>query len=149
MKVILQEDVRSLGNRGEVVDVSRGFARNSLIPGGMAILDTPGNRRKLEDTAEAMGRQDAQDLLAAQEKSGAFEDVSVTISVRVGDQGQLYGSVSASDVLALLEDQGISVDRRMIALDQPIKELGMHTVAIELHREVSVDIKVVVVKEDA
>jgi large subunit ribosomal protein L9 len=147
MKVILREDVKALGSRGDVVDVARGYARNALIPKGLALVDSDGNRRALDEEDRAHNRRDKANRAEAEELSKALVDVSVTVSVKVGEEDRLYGSVTNADVQRLLEEQGIKVDRRKIRLDDPIKELGFYNVPIRLHRDVQVEIKLWVMKE--
>ncbi len=149
MKVILREDVSTLGKRGEVVDVAPGFARNSLIPKGLAISDSASNRRALTDEDVTRGRRETKARAEAEVLAKELEDVSVTIAVKVGEEDRLYGSVSNADVQRLLDEQGIKVDRRKIVLEEPIKVLGFYNVPIRLHRDVVVEIKLWVMKESA
>jgi len=149
MKVILREDVSTLGKRGEVVDVAPGFARNSLIPKGLAISDSASNRRALTDEEVPRGRRETKARAEAEVLAKELEDVSVTIAVKVGEEDRLYGSVSNADVQRLLDEQGIKVDRRKIVLEEPIKVLGFYNVPIRLHRDVVVEIKLWVMKESA
>ena len=149
MKVILREDVSTLGKRGEVVDVAPGFARNSLIPKGLAISDSASNRRALTDEDVTRGRRETTARAEAEVLAKELEDVSVTIAVKVGEEDRLYGSVSNADVQRLLDEQGIKVDRRKIVLEEPIKVLGFYNVPIRLHRDVVVEIKLWVMKESA
>ncbi len=147
MKVILRESVENLGNRGDTVDVARGYARNYLIPKSLAVEATSGNRRmyseeeKLRDVRENKVRRQAERLAEKMRK------VSVTAAVQVGEEDRLFGSVTSHDIEELLRAQGFEVDRRKILLDEPLKALGVYTVPIKLHREVECAIKVWVVKK--
>lgn len=147
MKVILREDIDNLGTRGDVVDVARGFARNSLIPQGLASTDTPGNRRAMSEEDVVRSRHDVMAKASAEALARDMQDLSVTVAVKVGEDDRLYGSVTSADIHKLLVAQGVKVDRRKIVVDEPIKQLGFYNVAIRLHRDVSVDVKVWVMKE--
>ncbi|MAE71689.1 MAG: 50S ribosomal protein L9 [Gemmatimonadetes bacterium] len=149
MKVILREDVRTLGKRGDVVDVAAGYARNSLIPRKLAIQDSEANRRVLKDEDVSYGRKEAKAKAEAELLAKDLVDVSLTIAVKVGEEDRLYGSVTNADVHRLLEEQGIHVDKRKIELDEPIKVLGFFNVPIRLHRDVQVEIKLWVMKESS
>jgi large subunit ribosomal protein L9 len=149
MKVILREKIASLGGRGDVVEVSPGYARNSLIPKGLALPDTIGNRRRLTDEDSLQGRREVKLRAEAETKAKELADVSVTIAVKVGEEDRLYGSVTNADVQDLLREEGIEIDRRKIILEEPIKALGFYNVPIRLHRDVEVEIKLWVMKESA
>ncbi len=148
MEVILREDVEKLGNRGQVVNVAPGFARNYLLPRRLAVAATEANKKIIEQERQAHLRREAKEKADAGDLGKMLEGVSVTISQKAGEQDQLFGSVTAKDIAEALEKLGYSIDRRKIVLDDPIKMLGEHRVAIRLHREVSVEIPVLVVKEE-
>ena len=147
MEVILRQSVEKLGHPGDVVKVSAGFARNYLIPRGIAVEATPGNKKRIEqqrqrlEAAEGARRDSAS--VAAQE----LEQVSLTFSARVGDEGKLFGSVSASDIVQQLEAQGYHIEKRQVDLHEPIKALGVYRVPIRLHADVKPEIKVWVIKQ--
>ena len=147
MRIVLREDIEKLGRRGEVIDVANGFARNFLLPKRMALAATEGNLKTIERERrryivhEAKEREEA--TIAAQRLSG----VSCTVVRKVGENDVLYGSVTASDIAEHLEQEGIVVDKRRIKLDEPIKALGIYSVSIRLHPEVTAEVKVWVVKE--
>ncbi len=149
MKVILREKIASLGARGDVVEVSAGYARNSLIPKGQALPDTAENRHRLKEEDSLLGRREEKLRAEAEAKAKELADVSVTIAVKVGEEDRLYGSVTNADVQELLRAEGIEVDRRKIILEEPIKTLGFYNVPIRLHRDVEVEIKLWVMKESA
>lgn len=147
MDIILLDAVDKLGNRGQVVKVKPGFARNFLFPRKLALPATDANRRVFQESERALVKQDLVAMEAARALAAKFADVSVTIAVQVGEEEKLYGSVTTLDITRKLREQGHEVDRRQIMLDEPIKQIGVFTVDLKLHREVSVPIKVWVVKE--
>ena len=148
MKIILTKDVDALGMTGQVFDVAKGYARNYLIPQGFALEATAQNLKRMEGE-----RQKVEDrmLKAKDEAERAREkiaEVVLTIPQKVGEEDKLYGSVTTMDIAAHLEKQGISIDRRKIHLDKPIKALGEFDVPVKLHPEVTAAVKVVVVPEE-
>jgi len=148
MELILKEDVKNLGERGELVDVKPGYARNYLIPRGMAIVATKASRSILEEERrqrEVRERKLKRDL---QETAESLKNVSVTIVVQAGEEDQLYGSVSERDIAeAVSRESKIDIDPGQVELEKPIKVLGVYTVVIKLHRDVETPVKVWVVKE--
>jgi large subunit ribosomal protein L9 len=147
MEVILKEDVPKLGNRGEVVKVAEGYGRNYLLPKKLAIRATAANKAVIDQMKAAAVRRVAKEKGNAELLAKQFEGVSLTFSRKAGENDSLFGSVTSSDVAHELEGRGFNVDRRKIELEHPIKSLGEFNVIIKLHREVSVTIKVTVVKE--
>jgi large subunit ribosomal protein L9 len=148
MEVILREDIEKLGSRGQLVKVAPGYARNFLLPKRLAVPATEANKKIVEQERQAALRREAKEVGDAQELGKLLANVSVTIAQRAGENDQLFGSVTSADIAAKLEEQKFTIDRRKIQLHDPIKQLGEHAVTIRLHREVSVDIKVNVVKEE-
>ena len=148
MDVILREDVEKLGSRGQVVKVATGYARNFLLPKRMAVAATEGNKKIIAQERQAHLRREAKEKIEAEELGKIVGGVSLTIAQKAGENDQLFGSVTAKDIAEALERQNFTIDRRKIHLDDPIKQLGEHKASIRLHREVSVDVKVVVVRED-
>lgn len=148
MEVILREDIEKLGSRGQLVKVAPGFARNYLLPKRLAVAATESNKKIVEQERQAALRREAKEAGEAQELAKLLSAVVITIAQKAGENDQLFGSVTSSDIAARLEDQKFHIDRKKIVLHDPIKQLGEHAVTIKLHREVSVDIKVNVVKED-
>lgn len=148
MELILREDVEKLGSRGEVVKVANGYARNFLLPRKLAVMATDANKKIIEQEKQAALRREAKEQGDAQELAKMMANVSVTVAQRAGDNDQLFGSVTAQDVAALLEKQGYHIDRRKIQLDEPIKTLGEHKVHVRLHKNVAIDIPVHVNRED-
>lgn len=148
MDVILREDVEKLGSRGQVVKVATGYARNFLLPKRLAVAATEGNKKIVAQERQAHLRREAKEKIEAEELGKIVGGVSLTIAQKAGENDQLFGSVTAKDIAEALERQNFTIDRRKIHLDDPIKQLGEHKASIRLHREVSVDVKVVVVRED-
>jgi large subunit ribosomal protein L9 len=148
MQVILKERLENLGQVGDIVTVKPGYARNYLIPKGFAYAATPGNLKRIEREKAKLQKQAAADLAAARERATVIESTSVTFSARAGEEGKLFGSITAADIAEKLAEQGIDIDRRQILLDEPLKALGVFEVAIRLHSEVRPEIKVWVIKEE-
>lgn len=146
MEIILRQAVENLGKPGDVVKVKAGYARNYLLPHGLAYEATPGNLKRIQlerdrlEAAENERRNKAQDLATK------LEEVSLTFSARVGEEGKLFGSVTAADIHQQLEAQGYHVERRQIDLHEPIKSLGVYKVPIRLHADVKPEIRVWVIK---
>ena len=146
MQVILKTQVEKLGNEGDVVNVANGYARNYLIPRRLAIEATAKNRRTLDHEKRVESDQAAKEKRDAQKLATEIANLSCTIRMQAGENDRLFGSVTALDIAAALEEQGIDIDRRKILLDEPIKELGVVTVPARIHPDVTADIKVWVVK---
>ena len=149
MEVILREEVEKLGRRGEVVKVAAGYARNFLLPKRMAVAATESNKKIVEQEKQAHLRRDAKEVGDANDLAKMMGSVSLTISQKAGESDQLFGSVTAQDIAALLEKQGYAIDRRKVHLEEPIKTLGDFKAAVKLHREVTVEVPVHVVREEA
>ena len=146
MKLVLRSDVEQVGKKGDIVDVADGYARNFLVPKGLAFPATPG----VEAQAEAMRRgrdvRDATARAAAQEVATSLVPQVITISVRAGAEGKLFGSVTTMEIVeAVAAQAGVDLDRRQLHLDEPIKTLGTHLVPAKLHAEVEFPITVEVV----
>jgi large subunit ribosomal protein L9 len=146
MKVILRSDVERLGKIGEVVTVAAGYARNYLLPRGLALEATP---RSME-LIEIEGRREQKAQLQKKEEAGGLaqklEQLSLTVNKQVGEGDKIFGTVTAMEVAEALEKEGHSVDKRKIALEEPIKALGIYTVPIKLHADVTAKVKLWVVK---
>jgi large subunit ribosomal protein L9 len=143
VKVVLREDVENLGHKGDLVDVADGYARNFLVPRGLALKATRG----IEKQADAMKRnreaRNAREREAAQELAAQFAGRTVTIKARAGGEGRLFGSVTSVDVAEAVHKQiGVEVDRRKITLDEPLKELGPVDLQVRLHPEVVADLHI-------
>jgi large subunit ribosomal protein L9 len=146
MEVLLNEDIDNLGHRGQVVRVRAGYGRNYLLPQGLAIEATPGNKRMIEEHRRVLSKRESREKNAAREQGDKLGGVVLSFNRRVGEHGILYGSVTAMDIAAALAELGQKVERRKIGLHEPIKEIGEFDVSIKLHRDVAPTIKVVVRK---
>jgi large subunit ribosomal protein L9 len=149
MEVILREEVDKLGRRGDVVKVAAGYARNFLLPRRLAVAASESNKKIVEQEKQAHLRREAKEIGDASELAKLMSTVTLTITQKAGENDQLFGSVTASDIATLLEKQGYAIDRRKVHLEEPIKMLGDFKAAVRLHRDVTVEIPVHVVKEEA
>ncbi len=147
MEIILRQDYEQLGKMGEVVTVKDGFARNYLIPKGIAYVATKTNKKRFENELQMQNWRKEKEKRAAEEMAKKLETVSCTIPVQVGEEEKLFGSVTSQNIADALAALGYEVDRRKIQLDEPIKSLGIYSVPIKLHPEVTATVKVWVVKE--
>jgi large subunit ribosomal protein L9 len=147
MKVILTADLPHIGKVGQVIDVANGYGRNYLIPRGFAILATPGNERSLAQQQKTRLVREAKNKAEAEALATQLQALSLRIAKKTGEGERLYGSVTSMDIADLLKARGISLDRRRIVLDTPLKTLGMHKVPIRLHPEVVAEVEVAVTKE--
>ena len=145
MEVILREDIDKLGNRGQVVKVANGYARNFLFPRKLALKVTDENKRQIERERAKAEAHEAEEIKAARSLAAALEGLELSIGRRVGEQNALYGSVTTADIAEALAARNIDVDRRKIQLVDPLKTLGEHTVPVKVHREVTAQLKVVIV----
>ena len=148
MEVILREDVDKLGSRGQLVKVASGYARNFLLPKRLAVAATEANKKIVEQERQAALRREAKEVADASELAKMMANVSVSIAQKAGENDQLFGSVTSKDIAEALEQQNYTIDRRKIQLHEPIKTLGEHKVPIRLHRDVTAEITVNVVKEE-
>ena len=148
MQVILREDVEKLGQRGETVKVAPGYARNFLLPQQLAVPATSANKKIVEQERQAHLRKEAKLSSEATDLSKMMSGTVITISQKAGENDQLFGSVTAKDVADQLEQKGYVIDRRKVQLEEPIKTLGEHKVTVRLHRDVTAEVTVHVVKED-
>ena len=149
MEVILRETVDNLGKRGEIVKVADGYARNYLLPRKLALLATEGNKKHVERERRIVEAREAEEKGAAAAIAAKLGAVDITITRRVGETEALYGSVTGADIAEFLKAKGFDIDRRKLILPEPIKTLGEHDVPLKLHRDVTVPLKVKVVKEGA
>lgn len=147
MEVILRNAIDKLGHPGDVVTVSPGYARNFLLPRGLAFHATPGNLKRIGQERARLIAAEQERMAAAEILAAKFADVSVTFAARVGEEGKLFGSVTAADIAHQLEAQGFKLERRQIELVEPIKALGVYRVAIRLHADVKPEIKVWIIKQ--
>jgi large subunit ribosomal protein L9 len=147
MEVILREHIDNLGRRGEVVKVAEGYARNFLLPRKLALPVTEANKRQIERERVKFEAKEADEKKGAEAIAARLGAADVTIARRVGENDTLYGSVTAADIAESLARQGLEVDRRKIHLAEPIKQIGEVKVPIKIHRDVTANVTVKVVKE--
>ena len=148
MELILREDIDKLGDRGQIVKVADGYARNFLLPKRLAVPATAANKKIIEQERQGHLRREAKEQGDAADLAKLLSGVSVTFKQKAGEQDQLFGSVTVKDIAEALELQNFTIERRKIHLEEPIKQLGQYKVTVKLHREVSAEIEVNVVKEE-
>ena len=147
MEIILRQAVENLGTTGDVVKVKSGYARNYLLPHGLAYEATPGNLKRIQQERDRLEAAENERRGAAQTLAERLEQVSLTFSARVGDEGKLFGSVTAADIAQQLEAQGFHLEKRQIDLHEPIKALGVYRIPIRLHADVKPEVRVWVIKQ--
>jgi large subunit ribosomal protein L9 len=147
MKVILKHNVENLGSAGEIVNVKPGFARNYLVPKGLALIATKANEAILENERRSIARRLEKEKTDATDIAARIENISVTIPVAVGEEDKLFGSVTSQDIAEGLKAHQIEIDKRKILLEEPIKALGLYPVDVKLHADVVAKVKVWVVKK--
>jgi large subunit ribosomal protein L9 len=149
MEVILKEEIKGLGKALELVKVKNGFGHNYLFPRGLAVLATSGARKQLEQERALIEERLKQEKVQWQAIADKLQNVSVTIASRVAEGEKLYGSVTAQDIANKLKESGREIDRKNILLAEPIKQLGMYTIKIQLHKEVEAKIKLWVISDES
>ena len=147
MEVLLREDVDNLGHRGQIVRVRSGYGRNYLLPQGLAIEATLGNKRKIEEERRILTKRESKEKIAAQTQYESLNGLELRFERKVGEHGVLYGSVGAHDIVEAFKERGFEVERRRISLQEPLKKVGEYDITIKLHREVSPVVKIIVSKE--
>ena len=147
MKLVLRQDYEPLGESGTIVTVKTGFARNFLIPKGLAMPATEKNLKRYENDKKQMFWRQEKEKRQSEELSKTLENVSCTITVQVGEEDKMFGSVTSLNIAEALDSQGYKIDKRKIILEEPIKSLGIYSVPIKLHTDVEAKVKVWVVKE--
>ena len=147
IEVILREDVKDLGRAGALVKVKPGYARNYLLPRGLAYEATAGNKKRIEGEQRARAQRQTADKTEALDLATRLTHVHLRLKAKAGDGDKLFGSITTQDLAAALAEEGYTIDRRRIELEQPIRQLGFHTVSIRLHPEIYADIKVTVEQE--
>ncbi len=148
MEVILREHVDNLGHRGDVVKVAPGYARNYLLPRKLALPVNEGNKRVIERERKLAETRELEERQQAEAVANRLTQIELTLSRRVGDTEQLYGSVTTADIADALLEKGLEIDRKRIHLDEPLKSLGEFTVPVKLHRDVTAQLKVHVAKQE-
>jgi len=147
MEVILREDIEKLGHRGDVVKVAPGYARNFLLPKRLAVAASDANKKIVAQEREAWLRREAKVKSEAQELAGLLSGVAITITQKAGEEGHLFGSVTAKDIADALEQKNYNIDRKKILLEEHIKQVGEYKVPVRVHREVTAEVTVNVVAE--
>ena len=148
MEVILREDIDKLGTRGQVVKVAPGYARNFLLPKRLAVAATESNKKIVEQERQAHLRKEAKAVGEATQLAQIMTGATVRIAQKAGENDQLFGSVTSKDIAEALTAQNYNIDRRKIQLDEPIRQLGEYKVPVKLHKDVTVEITVVVAREE-
>lgn len=149
MTILLREDIDTLGGRGEIVKVKAGYARNYLLPQGLATLATKGNLKQIELERAALLKKAAAEKATAELQADQMKDIALEFERRAGEHGHLFGSVTSMDIAEALKAKGYEVDRRKIVLKEAIKDTGEFTVGVKLHREVTLQVPVTVRAEGA
>jgi len=147
VKVILRKDISTLGDAGEVVDVKNGYANNYLIPQGIALRATEGTLKALETERKQQARKIEQQRIAAREVADKVQQLNLKVLAKAGESGKLFGTVTSGDIAEALSNEGVSVDRRKISLESPIKTLGAYEVGVKLFMDVSATLKITVEAE--
>jgi large subunit ribosomal protein L9 len=147
MEVILRQAIENVGQPGELVDVSRGFARNFLLPRGLAYEATPANLKRVAQEKDRLEAAEGKRRDGAREIANRLEEVSLTFSARVGEEGKLFGSITSADIVEQVNAQGFTIEKRQIDLHEPIKALGVYRVPVRLHADVKAELKVWVIKQ--
>lgn len=147
MEIILQEDVEKLGNRGQVVTVKDGYARNYLLPRKLAIAANPSNMKRLEKMRAAFAKKEATERESAQQQAAQLATVKLALSRKAGENDQLFGSVTSGDIADALKAQGYEIDKRKIQLTDAIKTVGEFSVTLKLYRDVTATVQLVVSRE--
>jgi large subunit ribosomal protein L9 len=149
MEVVLKKDHEKLGKAMDVVNVADGYARNFLIPQGIAVIATEGNKKAVAESRKLSDKREEKKQKEAKVQAKQIEKVPCTIKVKVGEEDRMFGSVTAHEIAEFLTKEGFPVDKRVIQLEEPIKQLGVYTVKIALYKDVVANLKVWVVKEEA
>ena len=147
MKIILKKDFESLGDSGTIVEVKSGYARNFLFPQGIGVIANKKNMRIFQEEQKRKEYQENREKRQAEELAKKLDNVSLTATVKVGEEDKVFGSVTSQDIATLLKEKGYEIDKRKIELEDPIKALGVYSVVIKLHSEVEAKIRLWVVKE--
>lgn len=147
MKIILRKDFEKLGKIGDIIEVKDGYARNYLIPKNIAYQATEDNMRALEEEKKQQEYRARKEEINAQKVASKIESISVTIKAKVGEDEKLFGSVTSQSIAEALAEQGITIDKRNIELEEPLKSLGIYTIPIKLHPKVNAKLKVWIVRE--
>lgn len=149
MQVILKKDVDKVGKAMDIVSASNGYARNFLIPQGLAVVATAGNKKAVEESHKMSARREEKKLKEARQLAKKIEKIPCTISAKVAEDDKIFGSVTTQEIADFLKKEGFDIDRKCIVLEEPIKLLGVYTVAINLYKDETAQLKVWVVKDES
>jgi len=147
MKVILKDDVKNVGNMGDIVKVADGYARNYLVPRGLAVEASTKNIKSIEHEKRIIQEKAKKIKSSAQDLSDRISKVTLVMKATAGEEGKLFGSVTTMDIAEALKNEGFDIDKKKISLDEPIKRLGEHTVNVKIHPEITTNVTVQVVQE--
>lgn len=147
MKVVLKDDVKNVGKIGQVVDVADGYARNYLVPRGLAVEANTKNIKSLEHEKRTIQEKAKKIKNSTQDLAHKISTMTLVIKANAGEEGKLFGSITTMDIAELLRNEGIEIDKKKISLDEPIKRLGSYSVNIKLHPEISTQVNIQVVQE--
>jgi large subunit ribosomal protein L9 len=147
MEIVLKKDYGKLGKAQDIITVKDGYARNFLIPQGVAVVATEGNKKLVAEARRTIEKHEEKLAQEARKKKKKIEQIPCTIAVKVGEEEQIYGSVSANDIAEFLKKEGFSIEKRQVMLEEPIKQLGVYTIDVNLYKGVDAKLKVWVVKE--
>jgi len=147
MKVILKDEVKNMGNMGQIIEVADGYARNYLVPRGLAVEANTKNIKSLEHQKRVIQEKVKKIRNEAQELSNKITTMSLVIKAKAGEEGKLFGSVTTMDIAESLKNEGMEIDKKKISLDEPIKRLGSYTVNIKVHSEVTTQVNLQVIEE--
>lgn len=147
MKVILREDVKNIGNMGQIIDVTDGFGRNYLVPRGLAVEANIRNIKSLEHEKKVIQEKARKIKNQAQDLASKVSSAAVVIKAKAGEEGKLFGSVTTMDIAEQLKKEGFDIDKKKISLEEPIKRIGSYSVKIKIHPEIAAEVNVQVVEE--
>ena len=146
MKVLLKQDVTKIGRKGELLEVKEGYARNFLIPNGLAVEATGGTLKQLDEEKKAVERRKAKEKEEAQALAAKIKGITITLKHKAGEEGRLFGSITSAEVTEALKQKGFEIDKKQVLVDDPIRLVGKYDVKIKLHTEVAASLHVEVVK---
>jgi len=147
MKVILKEDIKKIGSMGQIVTVADGFARNYLVPKGLAVQANIKNMKSLEHAKKVIQEKSKKMKTSVQDFADRLSKITLVIKAKAGEEGKLFGSVTTMDIAEQLKNEGIEIDKKKISLDEPIKRIGTYAVSVRLHPEIDTQINLQVVEE--
>jgi large subunit ribosomal protein L9 len=147
MKILLKQDVHKIGKKGEILEVKEGYARNFLIPNGLAVAASDGAVKQVEEEKKAQGRRRTREVEESQALADKLKKLVITIQHKAGEEGKLFGSITSTEIAEVLKKKGFDVDKKKIILDEPIRFAGVYTVKLKLHSEVTAQLSLSVEKQ--